>query len=140
MTRSIHSIVILFETLGERNPPENDFGSNVRSNRGSQGFFARTRAKMLAKAVTLGKVHHQRLRQEGLGRTVSRPLKLVVAATHVLEQVFHPEKRILSIPHVGQSLREPGNVAIDVRQGLREQRPYLVLPAGKLASTKMTVP
>jgi hypothetical protein len=69
--------------------------------------------ELLAKPSAFGQIHHHRLREERDGWRIRGPLELFVAAVHVLDQVFHPKQRFVTIPH-GAVLR----VEIGERDGM----------------------
>jgi hypothetical protein len=57
------------------------------------------RAERFAQLLALIQVADECIGQKHLGLTVAVPLKLVVAARHVLDQVLHPEQRVPPISH-----------------------------------------
>jgi hypothetical protein len=58
-----------------------------------------TRPELLAQLLALGQVAEQSIRQKGLRLTIVGPLELILAARHVLDQVFHPEQCVATISH-----------------------------------------
>ena len=55
--------------------------------------------ELLAKFLALVEITQKCVGQKHLGRPIAGPLELVVALRHVLDQVFHPEKRVAPISH-----------------------------------------
>jgi len=62
-------------------------------------WLARRGPKLLAKLLALVQITQNRIGQKHLGRPIAGPLELVVALRHVIDQVFHPEKRVAPISH-----------------------------------------
>ena len=79
---------------------EKDYRASVApSSRAGQSPRFGSTLEMLAEPAALGEVAHHRIGKECLGRRVGRPLELLMAAVHVIDQILHPQQRRMSIPH-----------------------------------------
>lgn len=79
-------------------------GLNCRSLWGGRGC-----TQLFAEALTLDQVAEHRLGQEKLRRAIAGPLELVMAAGHVVDQIFHPQQGSSPISHGGVILHSiPG--------------------------------